>query len=109
MAWIQQTGIRQRKDLLVHGMIKVLGTAALEVGAPATPDQQAVAGERHVLIVQHIGQAARCVTWCCAHDKVATSERDVIVMPECSVRAFGLTSFSNHETAAEPLSKQPST
>ena len=55
---IEQARRRQRQDLALHRAVHRARVALLEVGAAAAADQQAVAGERHALVVEHVGDAA---------------------------------------------------
>ena len=58
MRRIEQAGLGQREDARAHRAVERARIALLEVGAAAAADQQAVAGEGHALVVEHVGQAA---------------------------------------------------
>jgi len=57
-----------------------LGVTLLEVGAPAAPDEQTIAGERHASIIEHVSQAAACMARCLPDLKVTITKSDDIVL-----------------------------
>jgi len=52
----------------------------LEVGAPATADEEAIARESHAVIVQHVREAPPGVTRRGPRFKVTLAERDTIAV-----------------------------
>ena len=76
---IEQARIGQAEDLLAHRVEHGARITLLKVGPPAAPDHQAIAGEGHAAIVEHIGQATAGVAGCCPDLQVALAESDGVV------------------------------
>jgi hypothetical protein len=89
MRRIEQALLGQGEDLLLHRAVHRRGVAALEIGAAAAADQQAIAGEGHALVVEHEGQAAIGVPWRRAHAEAAAAEFDRVARVEQPVGAGG--------------------
>jgi len=54
--------------------------ALLEIGTPAAPDQQGVAGKGHGLVIQYIGDATVRMTRGFAHLEITRPEADVVAV-----------------------------
>ena len=63
--------------------------ALLEIGAAAAADEQAIAGERHALVVQHVRHAPVRVAGGRADFDVAPAEHDTVAVADVAVRAGG--------------------
>ena len=72
---IEQARRRQRQDLPCTERYIACGVALLEVGAAAAADQQAIAGEGHAFVIEHVGDAAMRVARRGAHFQLALAER----------------------------------
>jgi len=89
MRRIEQAIVRQGEDLLLHRAVHRLRVALLEIGPPAAPDQEAIAGERHAAIVEHIGQAAIGMAGRPAHLQVPPAKGDHVVRHQIAVGRLG--------------------
>jgi hypothetical protein len=79
----------------------------LEVGAAAAAYQQAVAGEGHAEVVQHIGQATVGVAGRGAHGQVAAAEIDAVAVLQRAVDAVGAGCCGQCDVAAAALAQAP--
>ena len=84
---IEQAGLGQREDARAHRAIERARVALLEVGAARAADQDAVAGEGHALVVEHVGDAAVGVAGRRAHFERAPAERDAVAVGQQPVGA----------------------
>ena len=101
VAGIKQAGLGQRKDFGVHGTVHGAGIALLEIGPPAAPDQQAIAGEGHAFVIQYIGDAAIRVPWRRTHLEIAFAEDDALVIVQKTVGASGTGGGAQRDPAAQ--------
>lgn len=90
---------RQAKDLGVHILIETLGTALLEIGAPATTDQQRVPGEHTALLLDDVAHAAVGVAGRGQRIDRVSAEIDAIPLRDMPIR-LGSTGRCNHRLAA---------
>ena len=84
---IEQAGLGQREDARAHRAVERARVALLEVGAARAADHQAVAGEGHALVVEHVGDAAVGVARRRAHFEGAPAERDPVAVLQQPVGA----------------------
>ena len=82
--------------------------ALLEIGPTAAPDQQAVAGERHALVVDDIGDAPVGVARRSADLEISIAEVDAIAMRKIAIGARGAARRGGRDVTAElPLQQPP--
>jgi hypothetical protein len=93
----------------VHRAIHRRRVALLEIGAAAAADQEAITGERHAAVVQHIGQAAVGMARGRANQKSPATEGNDIVLYQAAVGTRGTAPRRQHDLAAQASLEQPST
>ena len=76
--------VREGEDLRVNALVEPVRAALLEVRAAATPDENGVAGEHHV--VAHVREAPVGVAWGGPHLQEHGSELDPVAVPDLDVR-----------------------
>mmetsp|Transcript_2936 Transcript_2936/g.13233 ORF Transcript_2936/g.13233 Transcript_2936/m.13233 type:complete len:424 (-) Transcript_2936:16-1287(-) len=76
--------VRKGEDLGVHAVVELLRAAPLEVRPPASPDQNRVAGEHHVL--EDVREAPVGVSRGRPHLKDQRAELDPVAVPDLDVR-----------------------
>jgi len=103
MPRIEKACLRQGENLGVHRAIHGPWIALLEIGPPTTTDQQAIAGERHALIVQHICDAAACMPRRRSDLQVSPTEGDPLAVLEIAVRTLGTGGGAKRDPAAQAL------
>ena len=89
MRRIEQTIVGQGEDLLMHRAVHRARIALLEIGPAAAADQQAIAGEGHAPVVEHIGQAAAGMARRLAHLQIAPAKGDHVVGHQIAVGPRG--------------------
>ena len=104
---IEQAGLGQREDARPHRAVERARVALLEVGAARAADHDAVAGEGHALVVEHVGDAAVGVAGRGAHFQRAAAELDAVAVAELAVDARGAGRGREGDAAAELLLQQP--
>jgi hypothetical protein len=104
---VEQAGRRQRQDLFPHRAEQRAGAALLEVGAPATADQQAVAGEGHALVVEHEAHAAAGVARSGPRFEAAAAEGDAVTVVQQPVGVLRGRRLGQHDLAAAAQLQQP--
>ena len=102
MASRSEAGGGQREDLASHRPVHRARVALLEIGAAAAADQQAIAGEGHAAVVEHIGETAVGMAWGGAHQEPPAAEPDDIVLPQIAVGPLGAARRRQHDLAAGP-------
>ena len=104
---IEQAGRRQRQDLAAHRAVHCARVALLEIGAAAAPDQQAIAGERHALVVEDIRHTTQGMTGRRADLEIAGAELHAIAVREIAVAAFGSAGGGERDRAPQLPLQQP--
>ena len=106
-----QTVVGQAEDLIFDGPVHRPGITLLEVAAAGAADQQAVAGEAHAVIVGHITDATRRVSWRGTHLEVPPPEGHAIAMikPQVGSPHCVAVALRDPDPALGRLSHQPGT
>ena len=106
---VQARGGGKDQDPLPDGAIERVRIALLEVGAPAAPDQQRVAGERDALLVTDVGDTARGMTGRLQHLERVAAEADDVAGGDAPIRGEHARAGAHDDLAAESLAQQPGT
>src|SRR5262249_326375 len=104
---IEQAPGRQTQDLAPHRAVHGPGVALLEIGASAAADQQAVAGERHALVVEHIRDATLRVSRRGAHLEIALAELHAIAVSQIAVGPGRAAGCGDADLAAATFPEEP--
>src|SRR5260370_9234764 len=101
---VKQASVGQRENLVVDRPEHRARVTLLEIRPAGAPDQQAIAGKRHGLIVEHEADAAIRMTRCRAHRQMSSAEPAPVAMAQVAVRAFSAArSRYRHLTAPARL------
>jgi len=79
---------------------------AAPIGAAAAADQQAIAGEGHAAVIQHVGQATARMAWRRAHQEPSRAKGNHIVLHQIAVGPLGAACRRHHDLAAHPPLEQ---
>ena len=107
MRGIQEAIVGKGKDLRAHRAEDRPRIAFLEIGAAAAADEQAIARERHALVVEHVGDAAVRVARRLAHLQVVAAEADHVGVREIAVSALGAAFRADRDAASDAVLQQP--
>src|SRR3972149_11327586 len=89
MTGIKQAGFRQRENLLVYRAIHGMGITLLEIGSAAAAYQKTIAGKRHGLIIENVGQTSVRVAGRGANVELSLSKRKSATMMQHAVCSAG--------------------
>src|SRR5215471_15224945 len=91
----------------MHRAVHVVRLALLEISAAAASDENAVAGERHGFVVEHITHAAMGVPRRRADFEIARAKTDLIAMLEVEIRALRTARLPYSDAASHALLQEP--
>src|SRR5262249_31074640 len=98
---VEQARGRQGENLAAHRAVHLSRVALLKIGAAAAPDQQAIAGERHALVVENVGYASAGVSGRRANLDIALAELDSVAVGKIAVGALGAARSGERDGAAQ--------
>src|SRR5262249_10326277 len=104
---IKEAILGQGEDLLMDGAVHEPRVAALERGPAAAPHQEAIAGERHALVVEHISEAARGMARRLTDAQIPLAEAQPVALREITVGSLGTAVSAKPDLAAEALLHHP--
>ena len=104
---IEQAVLGQREDARADRAIEGARIALLEVGAAGAADQQAIAGEGHALIVEHIGDAARGVAGRRPDLERPLAELDAVAVLQQPVGPRRARRRRQRDATTQPLVQEP--
>src|SRR5579864_2487320 len=103
MPRVEKAGLRQGEDMGMHRAIEGPWIALLEIGPPASANEQAVAGEGHAFVVQHISDAAVRVPRRRPDLQISLAESDPLAIPEIAVCPLGTGRVGKRDLAVKTL------
>src|SRR5437762_1519350 len=104
---IEQAGLGQAEDAAAHRTVERARIALLEIGAARAADHDAVAGEGHALVVEHVGDAAVGVTGRRPHLERAAAERDPVAILQRAIGTGRAARLREGDLAFLALLQQP--
>ena len=99
--------VGKREDLFMDRPVEPSGVAVLKIHAPASSNQQAIAGERRGTVMEYIGKTAGRVARRCTHLDTAVAEHDRVAMNKKTIRTFGVSRPCQHDAASQGMFQEP--
>ncbi len=104
---VEQAALGQGEDARPHGAIQSARVALLEIGAARAADHDAVAGEGHALVIEHVGNAAAGMAGRGADLERTAAKLDTLAVGQQAIGARGARCRREGDAAAELLLEQP--